>query len=107
MLCVFSNIIGGFILLHFNCDSEVPAEGTGYTSYLIIVSTMLSDWEPTVTTVTMVTTITKVTKVTMVNTVTMVTTLTTVTTVTMATMVTMVTLVTMLFNQDRPVWILG
>ena len=32
MLCVFSNIIGGFILLHFNCDSEVPAEGTGYTS---------------------------------------------------------------------------
>ena len=25
MLCVFSNIIGGFILLHFNCDSEVPA----------------------------------------------------------------------------------
>ena len=34
MLCVFSNIIGGFILLHFNCDSEVPAEGTGYTSML-------------------------------------------------------------------------
>ena len=32
MLRVFSNIIGGFILLHFNCDSEVPAEGTGYTS---------------------------------------------------------------------------
>ena len=25
------NIIGGFILLHFNCDSEVPAVGTGYT----------------------------------------------------------------------------
>ena len=36
MLCVFSNIIGGFILLHFNCDSEVPAEGTGYTSTWII-----------------------------------------------------------------------
>ena len=35
MLCVFSNIIGGFILLHFNCDSEVPAEGTGYTSNII------------------------------------------------------------------------
>ena len=33
VLCVFSNIIGGFILLHFNCDSEVPAEGTGYTNY--------------------------------------------------------------------------
>ena len=32
MLCVFSNIIGGFKLLQFNCDSEVPAEGTGYTS---------------------------------------------------------------------------
>ena len=32
MLCVFSNIIGGFILLHFNCDNEVPAVGTGYTS---------------------------------------------------------------------------
>ena len=32
ILCVFSNIgniIGGFILLHFNCDSEVPAVGTG------------------------------------------------------------------------------
>ena len=36
MLCVFSNIIGGFILLHSNCDSEVPAEGTGYTSNTII-----------------------------------------------------------------------
>ena len=35
MLCVFSNMIGGFILLHFNCDSEVPAEGTGYTSNII------------------------------------------------------------------------
>ena len=33
MLRVFSNIIGGLILLHFNCDSKVPAEGTGYTSY--------------------------------------------------------------------------
>ena len=31
----YLNIIGGFILLHFNCDSEVPAEGTGYTSNLI------------------------------------------------------------------------
>ena len=38
MLCVFSNIIGGFILLHFNCDNEVPAEGTGYTSSSIISS---------------------------------------------------------------------
>ena len=35
MLCVFSNIIGGFILLHFNFDSEVPAEVTGYTSSTI------------------------------------------------------------------------
>ena len=33
MLCVISNILGGCILLHFNCDSKVPAEGTGYTSY--------------------------------------------------------------------------
>ena len=29
---MFSNIICGFILLHFNCDSEVPVVGTGYTS---------------------------------------------------------------------------
>ena len=29
-----SNIIGGFILLHFNCDSEVPAVGTGYASII-------------------------------------------------------------------------
>ena len=42
MLCVFSNIIGGFILLHFNCDSEVPAEGTGYTSYNILAGTRLT-----------------------------------------------------------------
>ena len=32
MLCVLSNILGGCIRLHFNCDSEVPAVGTGYTS---------------------------------------------------------------------------
>ena len=32
MLCMFSNIIGGFILLHFNDHSEVPAVGTAYTS---------------------------------------------------------------------------
>ena len=37
VLCVISNILGGCILLHFNCDSEVPAEGTGYTSYYILV----------------------------------------------------------------------
>ena len=35
VLCVISNMLGGFLLLHFNCDSEVPAEGTGYTSYNI------------------------------------------------------------------------
>ena len=40
ILCVFSNIISGFILLHFNCDSEVPAEGTGYTSNVYKVSYM-------------------------------------------------------------------
>ena len=33
MLCVFSNIIGGFILLHFNCDSVIPAEGRGLHSF--------------------------------------------------------------------------
>ena len=27
VICVFSNIIGGFILLHFNCTNEVPAVG--------------------------------------------------------------------------------
>ena len=32
MLCVISNILGGCILLHFNCDSE----GTDYTSSHII-----------------------------------------------------------------------
>ena len=32
MLCLFSNKIGGWILLHFNCSSEVLAVGTGYTS---------------------------------------------------------------------------
>ena len=37
MLCVLSNILGGCIRLHFNCDSEVPALGTGYTSKLIRV----------------------------------------------------------------------
>ena len=34
VLCVISNILGGCLLLHFNCDSEVPAEGTGYTSII-------------------------------------------------------------------------
>ena len=29
---MFSNIIGGFIRLYFNCDSDDPAVGTGYTS---------------------------------------------------------------------------
>ena len=29
MLCV---LLGGCIRLHFNCDSEVPAVGTGSTS---------------------------------------------------------------------------
>ena len=40
---MFSNIIDGFILLHFNCDSEVPAVGTGYTNniYIIAVSLIL------------------------------------------------------------------
>ena len=32
---MFSNITVGFILLDFNCDSEVPALGTGYTNNLI------------------------------------------------------------------------
>ena len=27
-----NTLIGGFILLHFNCDSEVTAVRTGYTS---------------------------------------------------------------------------
>ena len=36
MLYVFSNIIGGFILLHFDCDSEVPTVGKGYTISIII-----------------------------------------------------------------------
>ena len=44
MLCVFSNIIGGFILLHYNCDSEVPAEGTGYTSNDIIAFPVRSNF---------------------------------------------------------------
>ena len=36
-LCVFLNIIGGLILLHFKCDSEVPAIiGIGNTSTLIL-----------------------------------------------------------------------
>ena len=29
---MFSNIIGEFIRLHFNCDSDDPAVSTGYTS---------------------------------------------------------------------------
>ena len=29
----YKNIISGFILLHFNCDSEVPAVGTGYSFF--------------------------------------------------------------------------
>ena len=34
MLCV---LLGGCIIrLHFNCDSEVPAVGTGSTSSIII-----------------------------------------------------------------------
>ena len=33
MLCV---LLGGCIRLHFNCDSEVPAVGTGSTSVIII-----------------------------------------------------------------------
>ena len=38
MYCVFSNIIiGGFMLLYFNCNSEILAVDTGYTSPLIIV----------------------------------------------------------------------
>ena len=41
MLCVFSNIIGGFILLHFNLDSEVPAEVTGYNSSTVVIDYML------------------------------------------------------------------
>ena len=32
MLCV---LLGGCIRLHFNCDSEVPAVGTGSTSIMI------------------------------------------------------------------------
>ena len=32
---MISNILGGCILLHFNCDCKVPAEGTGYTSMAI------------------------------------------------------------------------
>ena len=46
MLCVFSNIIGGFILLHFNCESEVPAEGTGYTSiHVILIKSIQAKFE--------------------------------------------------------------
>ena len=39
-LCVFSNIIGGFIILHFNCDSKVPAVGTAVTlvTNILIIS---------------------------------------------------------------------
>ena len=33
VLCVISNILGGCIRLHLNCDSEVPAVGTGYTRF--------------------------------------------------------------------------
>ena len=29
-------MLGGCIRLHFNCDSKVPAEGTGYTSIYYI-----------------------------------------------------------------------
>ena len=32
----YENIIGGFILLHFNCASEVPAVDTVYTSIMIL-----------------------------------------------------------------------
>ena len=32
---MFSNIIDGFIFLQINCDSKVPAVGTGYTSNTI------------------------------------------------------------------------
>ena len=28
----YENIMGGFILLHFNCDIEVPVVGTGNTN---------------------------------------------------------------------------
>ena len=36
-VCVISNILGGCIIrLHFNCDSEGPAVGTGFTSILIL-----------------------------------------------------------------------
>ena len=31
MLCMFTNLIDRFILLHFNCASEVSAVGTGNT----------------------------------------------------------------------------
>ena len=34
MLCV---LLGGCIRLHFNCDSEVPAVGTGSTSNIILL----------------------------------------------------------------------
>ena len=38
MLCV---LLGGCIRLHFNCDSEVPAVGTGSTSIIILLFVVL------------------------------------------------------------------
>ena len=41
MLCV---LLGGCIIrLHFNCDSEVPAVGTGSTSNTIIPSPLSAE----------------------------------------------------------------